>query len=57
LQRLIEIASTYDTSLASAINAEFKELLKTELDKVDDRFFEVQDSAEEQLDDLDATVT
>ena len=50
------IAATYDESLASAINAEFRELLKTELEKVDDRFFEVQASAEEQVEDLDSTV-
>jgi len=49
-------ASTYDASLASAINAEFRELLTLELEKVDDRFFEVHDTAEEQIDELDATV-
>lgn len=50
------LASTYDPSLASAINAEFRELLTLELEKVDDRFFEVHDTCEEQIDELDATV-
>jgi hypothetical protein len=53
---MIDIASTYDPSLASAINAEFRELLTQELEKVDDRFFEVHDLAEESLEELDATV-
>lgn len=50
------IATTYDPSVASAINSEFRELLTMELEKVDDRFFEVHDLAEEELDELDATV-
>ena len=50
------VASTYDPSLASAINAEFRELLIQELEKVDDRFFEVHDTSEEEIDDLDGTV-
>jgi hypothetical protein len=50
------LASTYDGSLASAINAEFRELLIQQLEKVDDRFFEVHDHAEEEIDELDATV-
>ena len=51
------IASTYDASLASAINAEFRELLTTELEKVDDRFFEVHDMAEEDVEELGADVS
>lgn len=50
------VASTYDASLASAINAEFRELLIQELEKVDDRFFQVHDTAEDEIDELDATV-
>jgi hypothetical protein len=53
---LTRTAATYDESLASAINAEFRELLTLELEKVDDRFFAVQHSAEEEVDELDATV-
>lgn len=51
------VASTYDASLASAINSEFRELLIQELEKVDDRFFEVHDTCEEEVDDLDGTVS
>ena len=53
----LTVASTYDASLASAINAEFRELLIQELEKVDDRFFEVHDTCEEEVDDLDGTVS
>jgi len=53
----VTVASTYDSSLASAINAEFRELLIQELEKVDDRFFEVHDACEEEVDDLDGTVS
>jgi hypothetical protein len=42
--------------MASAINAEFRELLIQELDKVDDRFFQVHDTSEDEIDELDATV-
>lgn len=52
-----EKATTYDASVASAINAEFKELLIQELEKVDDRFFEVHDAAEEELEELGGTVS
>jgi hypothetical protein len=51
-----DVASTYDASLASAINAEFRELLIQELEKVDDRFFQVHDTSEDEIDELDATV-
>ena len=51
------VATTYDASLASAINAEFRELLIRELEKVDDRFFEVHDTCEDEIDDLDGTVS
>jgi len=50
------VATTYDASLASAINSEFRELLIQELEKVDDRFFEVHDTSEEEIEDLDGTV-
>jgi len=50
------LAKTYDASVASAINAEFKELLIEELEKVDDRFFEVTNSSEEEVEELDSTV-
>jgi hypothetical protein len=53
----VTVASTYDASLASAINVEFRELLIQELEKVDDRFFEVHDTCEEEVDDLDGTVS
>lgn len=53
---LTRTASTPDASVASAINAEFRELLIEELEKVDDRFFDVHDNCEEQLEELDATV-
>lgn len=51
------IASTYDATLASEINTEFKDLLVKELEKVDERFFDVHDTSEEQVDELDSTVT
>ena len=50
------VASTYDASLASAINVEFRELLTQELEKVDDRFFEVHDMSEEDIEELDSNV-
>jgi len=50
------VASTYDASLAAAIYSEFRDLLKTELEKVDDRFFEVHDRAEEDIEELDSNV-
>jgi hypothetical protein len=50
------IASTYDPSVALAINEEFRELLIQELETVDDRFFQVHDASEDEIDELDATV-
>jgi len=50
------VASTYDASLAAAIYAEFRDLLTHELEKVDDRFFEVHDQAEEDIEELDSNV-
>jgi hypothetical protein len=46
----------YDEALVSAINDEFKDLLTIELEKVDDRFFVVRHSAEEEVDELDISV-
>jgi len=54
---LTSVASTYDASLASVINVEFKELLIQELEKVDDRFFEVHDECEDNIDGLDSAVS
>jgi hypothetical protein len=51
-----DTATTYDPSVASAINAEFRELLIQELEKVEDRFFQVHDTSEDDIDELDATV-
>lgn len=53
---LTRTASTYDAGVASAMYAEFRRLLIKELEKVDDMFFNVHDSCEEGLDELDDTV-
>jgi hypothetical protein len=53
---LIWSASGYETSAASAANTEFRELLTQELERVDDRFFEVHDSSQEEIEELDAMV-
>lgn len=54
---LTGLATTYDVDVASAITAEFRELMIHELEKVDDRFFHVHDSCEEEVEELDANVS
>jgi hypothetical protein len=50
------LAGTYDAAHAALMYGEFRDLLIQQLEKVDDKFFEVQDSSEEKLEELAASV-
>lgn len=56
-EKSVQLArANHDASVASTIYVEFRELLIQELEKVDDRFFDVCDNCQEELDELAATV-
>jgi hypothetical protein len=56
-EKSVQLASAnYDASIASTNYVKFGDLLIPELEKVDDKFFDVYDNCEEELDELAATV-